>query len=68
MGANPSIAMATRASTAADVLVIFGITEDLAKKMTFRSLLDVPPRVEPYKPGSWGPVSCRWLVAPSAGR
>ncbi len=30
--------MATPASTAADVLVIFGITGDLAKKMTFRSL------------------------------
>jgi glucose-6-phosphate 1-dehydrogenase len=30
--------MAAPASTAADVLVIFGITGDLAKKMTFRSL------------------------------
>lgn len=30
--------MATQSSTAADVLVIFGITGDLAKKMTFRSL------------------------------
>ena len=30
--------MNTPASTAADVLVIFGITGDLAKKMTFRSL------------------------------
>jgi glucose-6-phosphate 1-dehydrogenase len=30
--------MATPSSTAADVLVIFGITGDLAKKMTFRSL------------------------------
>jgi glucose-6-phosphate 1-dehydrogenase len=32
------MAMAAPASTAADVLVIFGITGDLAKKMTFRSL------------------------------
>jgi glucose-6-phosphate 1-dehydrogenase len=30
--------MAAPANTAADVLVIFGITGDLAKKMTFRSL------------------------------
>jgi glucose-6-phosphate 1-dehydrogenase len=30
--------MAGPATTAADVLVIFGITGDLAKKMTFRSL------------------------------
>jgi glucose-6-phosphate 1-dehydrogenase len=30
--------MAARARTPADVLVIFGITGDLAKKMTFRSL------------------------------
>jgi glucose-6-phosphate 1-dehydrogenase len=30
--------MTVRASTAADVLVIFGITGDLAKKMTFRAL------------------------------
>jgi len=30
--------MAASASTAADVLVIFGITGDLARKMTFRSL------------------------------
>jgi len=30
--------MAARVSTAGDVLVIFGITGDLAKKMTFRSL------------------------------
>jgi len=32
------MATAARAGTAADVLVIFGITGDLAKKMTFRSL------------------------------
>jgi glucose-6-phosphate 1-dehydrogenase len=30
--------MATPSSTAADVLVIFGITGDLAKQMTVRSL------------------------------
>ena len=30
--------MTTPATTPADVLVIFGITGDLAKKMTFRSL------------------------------
>jgi len=30
--------MSTPAGTAADVLVIFGITGDLAQKMTFRSL------------------------------
>jgi len=30
--------MAAQANTAADVLVVFGITGDLAKKMTFRSL------------------------------
>ena len=30
--------MATRSNTAADVLVIFGITGDLVKQMTFRSL------------------------------
>ena len=30
--------MNTPANTSADVLVIFGITGDLAKKMTFRSL------------------------------
>jgi glucose-6-phosphate 1-dehydrogenase len=49
----------------ADLLVIFGITGDLARVMTFRSLyrlLDAPPPVQPYAPGSWGPEPDTTLV------
>jgi glucose-6-phosphate 1-dehydrogenase len=31
-------------------------------------LLDAPPRVEPYAPGSWGPDAIHQLVAPHAWR
>ncbi len=81
----------------ADVLVIFGITADLSKKMTFQALyrleerselncpivgvavdhwstdcivqplLDNPPPVHPYKPGSWGPAEADQLVAAYGG-
>ena len=36
----------------ADVLVVFGITGDLANVMT-----DGPPDVHPYAKGSWGPAA-----------
>lgn len=80
----------------ADIFVIFGITGDLAKVMTFRSLyrlerrgllqcpivgvavndwtmdqlqplLDAPPPVHRYAPGSWGPSAADELTAPSGG-
>ena len=38
--------MAAQATTAADVLVIFGITGDLAKKQTFRALYRLERRGE----------------------
>jgi len=41
---------------AADVLVVFGITGDLAKVMIFR-----------YPPGSWGPEAAEKLVATHGG-
>jgi glucose-6-phosphate 1-dehydrogenase len=30
-------------------------------------LLDAPPAVEPYAPGSWGPAAANWLVAGCTG-
>ena len=55
----------------ADVFVVFGITGDLAKVMTFhslyrlekRGLLDAPPPVHAYAPGTWGPAEADKLVA-----
>src|SRR5215469_2643494 len=38
--------MAAQATTAADILVIFGITGDLAKKQTFRALYRMERRKE----------------------
>src|SRR5690349_23399137 len=60
----------------ADRLVIFGITGDLARRMTFRALyrsveetwrivpplLDHPSDVRPYPRGSWGPDEAETLL------
>jgi len=44
--------MASSDDKTGDLLVIFGITGDLARKMT----------VQPYAPGSWGPAAAESLV------
>jgi glucose-6-phosphate 1-dehydrogenase len=57
--------MAVPANTAADVLVIFGITGDLAKKMTFRSLYRLERRRMLHCPiigaarREWSPATLR---------
>ena len=58
----------------ADAFVALGITGDLAKVMTFRSLyrldrrglqplIDAPPPVHPYAPATWGPEAAYRLIA-----
>ncbi len=53
-----------RAAAPAGALVIFGISGDLARKMTFRPLyhLGRAPPAQPYQRGSWGPDKAADLV------
>ena len=46
--------MVEKSMTEGDILVIFGITGDLAKKMTFRALYRLERRKNPEVPHHWG--------------
>ena len=48
---------------------LFTSAEDIERLWELSApLLDHPPEVEPYAPGSWGPDSIRALIAPNAWR
>jgi glucose-6-phosphate 1-dehydrogenase len=48
---------------------LFTSAEDIERLWELSApLLEHPPEVEPYAPGSWGPESIRALIAPNAWR
>jgi glucose-6-phosphate 1-dehydrogenase len=48
---------------------LFTAAEDIERLWELSApLLEYPPEVEPYKPGSWGPSSINQLIAPNTWR